>query len=159
VDAILRHVAVMNGPDTFGPNLRRLRIQRGITLKQIAVRTDVSETLWAAMEHDDFSRWPNGAFARAFIRDYAGIVGADPDATVEEFGRLFPQGVRGIEKPAAPARAVTDLRQAVTDLRQIDQDLGWTADEAVFAAHLAAAQPSPQPSGVFGRVFRAFSRA
>jgi cytoskeletal protein RodZ len=142
----------MNGRDTFGPNLRRLRIQRGITLKQIAVRTDVSETLWAAMEHDDFSRWPNGAFARAFIRDYAGIVGADPDATVEEFGRLFPQGVRGIEKPAAPARAVTDLRQ-------IDQDLGWTADEAVVAAHLAAAQPSPQPSGVFGRVFRAFSRA
>src|SRR5215212_6523466 len=84
----------MSGREAFGPNLRRIRIQRGVSLQQIASQTNVSEVLWAAMERNDFSRWPNGIFARAYIRDYAKIVGADPDATVDEFCRWFPHGDR-----------------------------------------------------------------
>ena len=83
----------MSGREAFGPNLRRVRIQHGVSLHQIATETNVSDVLWSAMEKNDFSRWPNGIFARAYIRDYAKIIGVDPDTTVDEFCRWFPQGI------------------------------------------------------------------
>ena len=56
--------------------------------------TRVGVDLWIGMEQNDFSRWPSGIFARAFIRDYARAVGLDADAVVNEFCRLFPNGDR-----------------------------------------------------------------
>jgi transcriptional regulator with XRE-family HTH domain len=87
-------LAVMSGREAFGPNLRRLRLQRGISLKQLADSTKVAETLWAGLERNDFSRWPNGIFARAYVREYAKAIGVDAEATVDEFCRWFPDGDR-----------------------------------------------------------------
>ena len=56
--------------------------------------TKVSADLWDGLERNDFSRWPSGIFARAFIRDYARAVGLDSDEVVDEFCRLFPIGDR-----------------------------------------------------------------
>ncbi|HMD33436.1 MAG TPA: helix-turn-helix transcriptional regulator [Vicinamibacterales bacterium] len=81
----------------FGPNLRRLRTQRGISLERIAADTKVGVALWAALEHNDLSRWPTGIYARAYIRAYAQAIGIDPEATVDEFCRVFPQGDRRAE--------------------------------------------------------------
>jgi transcriptional regulator with XRE-family HTH domain len=80
--------------DAFGPNLRRLRIQRGITLPQIAEATKISVDLLNGLEQNDFTSWPGGIYARAYIRQYAYAIGVDPDATVDEFCRWFPQGDR-----------------------------------------------------------------
>ena len=88
----------MSAREAFGPNLRRLRLQRGLTLEQIADRTKVSLALWEGLEQNDLSRWPSGLFARSYVREYAEIVGADPDATVDEFCRWFPQGDRRAER-------------------------------------------------------------
>lgn len=84
----------MNGQERFGPNLRRIREQRGIALEHLADRTNVDVDMWAALERNDFSRWPSGIFARAFIREYARAIGIDPESTVDEFCRHFPQGDR-----------------------------------------------------------------
>jgi transcriptional regulator with XRE-family HTH domain len=84
----------MSGRDRFGPNLRRIREQRRISLQQIADITNVDIELWSGMEANDFSRWPAGIFARAFIREYARAIGVDPESTVDEFCRWFPQGDR-----------------------------------------------------------------
>jgi transcriptional regulator with XRE-family HTH domain len=81
-------------PEAFVLNLRRLRLQRGISLQELAARTNVSVELWEAMECNDFSRWPTGVAARAYIRDYAAIVGADRDETVDEFCRVSAHGDR-----------------------------------------------------------------
>jgi len=83
--------------DAFGPNLRRLRIQRGISLDRIASHTKISPDLWEAMERNDFSQWPRGVYARSYIRDYAAVIGEDPDSVVDEFCRWFPQGDRRAE--------------------------------------------------------------
>lgn len=80
--------------DDFGPRLRLEREWRGITLEQLAAATKVSVELWEAMERNDFSRWPRGVFARAFVRDYARAVGLDADGVVNEFCRYFPNGDR-----------------------------------------------------------------
>jgi transcriptional regulator with XRE-family HTH domain len=79
---------------TFGPRLRSERERRGITLETIEAATKVGVHLWAGLERNDFSRWPSGISARAFVRDYARVVGLDADEVVDEFCRLFPQGDR-----------------------------------------------------------------
>ncbi len=84
----------MSERDTFGPRLRRERERRGISLDTIVTRTNVNLELWQGFESNDFSRWPTGLSARAFIRDYAKAVGLDPDEVVDDFCRLFPLGDR-----------------------------------------------------------------
>lgn len=84
----------MSDRDTFGPRLRSERERRGISLETIATVTNVSAELWDGLERNDFSRWPSGVFARAFVRDYARAIGLDGDELVDEFCRLFPIGDR-----------------------------------------------------------------
>jgi cytoskeleton protein RodZ len=84
----------MSARDAFGPNLRRIRIRRGISLDTIARETKVPVDLWDGLEHNDLSRWPTGLFARSYIRDYARLLDLDPEATVDEFCRWFPHGDR-----------------------------------------------------------------
>ena len=84
----------MSDRQTFGPRLRRERERRGISLDTIATVTKVSAELWEGLERNDFSRWPSGIFARAFVRDYARAIGLDADDIVDEFCRLFPIGDR-----------------------------------------------------------------
>ena len=80
----------MSEQDTFGPRLRSERERRGISLETIVTVTKVGADLWLGLERNDFSKWPSGIFARAFIRDYAKAVGLDADEVVDEFCRLFP---------------------------------------------------------------------
>ncbi len=84
----------MSEQHTFGPRLRREREKRGISLDALATATKVGADLWEALERNDLSRWPSGIFARAFVRDYAKVVGLDAEETVDEFCRLFPNGDR-----------------------------------------------------------------
>jgi transcriptional regulator with XRE-family HTH domain len=88
----------MGERQAFGTNLRRRRVQHGISLEQIAESTKVSIELWEALERSDLSRWPTGIYARAYVRAYAMEIGVDPDATVDEFCRLFPNGDRRAER-------------------------------------------------------------
>ena len=84
----------MSERDTFGPRLRSERERRGISIETIVLVTKVGADLWLGLERNDFSKWPSGIFARAFVRDYAKAVGLDADEIVDEFCRLFPLGDR-----------------------------------------------------------------
>jgi transcriptional regulator with XRE-family HTH domain len=84
----------MSERDTFGPRLRRERERRGISLETLSARTNVSVELWMGLENNDFSKWPGGLFARAFVRDYARVIGLDADDLIDDFCRLYPIGDR-----------------------------------------------------------------
>jgi transcriptional regulator with XRE-family HTH domain len=84
--------------DAFGPNLRRIRKQKRITIEEIAHATKISGDLLRGLEKNDFSRWPEGIYARAYIRQYAYAIGVDPDSTVDEFCRWYTQGDRRAER-------------------------------------------------------------
>src|SRR3954467_13654224 len=86
--------SAMSERETFGPRLRRERERRGISLETLADRTNVSVELWMGLESNDFSKWPGGLFARAFVRDYARVVGLDPGELIDDFCRLYPIGDR-----------------------------------------------------------------
>jgi transcriptional regulator with XRE-family HTH domain len=91
-------VLLMPDRDQFGPRLRRERERRRVSLDEVAEATKVSVDLWEGMEQNDFSRWPSGIFARAFVRDYARVLGLDADAVVNEFCRHFPIADRRIQR-------------------------------------------------------------
>lgn len=80
----------MTSREAFGPNLRRMRLQRNVSLESIAQATNVPVPLWEAFEENDLNGWPSGVLARAFVSEYARLIGVDPDETVNEFCRLFP---------------------------------------------------------------------
>jgi len=151
----------MSGREAFGPNLRRARLRRGISLQQIASDTNVSEVLWAAMEKNDFSRWPNGIFARAYIRDYAKMVGVDPEATVDEFCRWFPQGDRRADRQIrGQAEIVNHPLESSSELpADVTEDRRWSPEKAAREAAQQAALPEARQAGVFDRLRRALSRA
>ena len=87
----------MSERDAFGPNLRRIRVQRGISIDQIVAATNVSAALWEGLERNDLTRWPTGIYARAYVRSYAKAIGVDPESTVDDFCRWFPHGDRRAE--------------------------------------------------------------
>jgi transcriptional regulator with XRE-family HTH domain len=84
----------MSEREAFGPNLRRIRVQRGISVQDLVSATNVSATLWDGLERNDLSRWPTGIYARSYVRSYAKAIGVDPESTVDEFCRCFPHGDR-----------------------------------------------------------------
>jgi transcriptional regulator with XRE-family HTH domain len=87
----------MSEREAFGPNLRRIRMQRGVSVDDIVSKTNVPAALWEGLERNDLSRWPAGIYARANIRSYANAIGVDPESTVDQFCRCFPQGDRRAE--------------------------------------------------------------
>src|SRR5262245_41310175 len=96
----------MGEREAFGPNLRRIRVQRGISLDQIAAATKVSHELWSGLERNDFSRWPTGIYARAYVRAYALQLGVDAEAAVDDFCRFFPQGDRRVARVVREQAAI-----------------------------------------------------
>jgi transcriptional regulator with XRE-family HTH domain len=148
----------MSQREAFGPNLRRIRLQRGVSLQQLATDTKVSETLWAGLERNDFSRWPNGIFARAYVREYAKAIGVDPEATVDEFCRWFPNGDRrALPTIKGQAQIVghEDLQWQDPVPPVADGDRRTSAD----AAPVAAAKSAKKASGPLSALVRLLSRA
>jgi len=143
--------------DAFGPNLRRIRLQRGISLKQLAEATKVAEDLWTAFERNDVSSWPDGILARAYVRQYAHAIGVDPDSTVDEFCRWFPQGDRRAE------RLVRDHAALVGHRLDWEDDAPGDADGdrrgAARSESRSFREPQSPLAALFLRVRRTFGKA
>ena len=70
--------------------MKRLREQRGISLRDIADHTKLSVRTLEALERNDTSLLPGGIYSRGLVRAYAEQIGADPETTVQEFVARFP---------------------------------------------------------------------
>ena len=137
----------MADSEEFGPSLRRERERRGISLEGLAAATKVSVDLWEGLERNDFSRWPAGIFARAFIRDYARAIGLEPDPLVDEFCRQFRVGDRRVARivhaqgelighraEPSPERLPTGVER-----RNRPREVPPPAAESVYATRVVAA--------------------
>ena len=80
----------LDTPRDFGERMRRLREERGISLRDIADHTKLSVRTLAALERNDISRLPGGIYSRGLVRAYAEQIGADPETAVREFIDRFP---------------------------------------------------------------------
>ena len=115
----------MTAQERFVVRLRRSREHQRISLNEIATGIRVKVELLEAFERCDLSAWPRGLYARAWVRDYARVVGFDPMETVNEFCRLFPHGDRragntlqGIAEIVASQSGYRDEFSHVVDRRR-----------------------------------------
>jgi cytoskeleton protein RodZ len=103
----------------FGGRMKRLREERGVTLRDIAASTKVAVSSLDALERNEVRRLPGGIFVRAMVRSYASEIGADPEAAVRDFIAAFPieSVTSGLDAdrydlPAAAAAAARNTRMA-----------------------------------------------
>jgi cytoskeletal protein RodZ len=82
--------AVNQGDSDFGARMKRVREQRGVSLRQIADATKISVSQLEALERNDIARLPGGIISRGFVRSYAVAIGVDPEQTVRDFLAQFP---------------------------------------------------------------------
>jgi len=95
-------------PD-FGVKMKRLREERGVSLRQISDATKLSVGALEALERDDISRLPGGIYSRAFVRSYAIEIGLDPEQSVRDFMVQFPDESVTAGSPYAPHQGYTPL--------------------------------------------------
>ena len=84
----------MNPQETFVTRLRRHRTRNRVSIEEIAANLRIRPELLEGLERNDLKGWPRGLQSRAWIRAYAVAVDLDPNDTVDEFCRLFPEGDR-----------------------------------------------------------------
>ncbi len=89
---------------SFGEKLRHEREMRGITLREIADATKISTRFLQALEEDRLDVLPGGLFPRAFVRQYAGFLGLDVAALLEQFAAAQGEVVVERRLPPAPER-------------------------------------------------------
>jgi transcriptional regulator with XRE-family HTH domain len=129
-------------PESFGGQLRKLRVQRRVTLEAIEKRTKISIGLLRSLENGGCEGWPGGIYSRGYVRAYAEAIGVDPDHVVAAFVECYPAFA-----PAPAVEVVPDAEvRPPTLLERVDR---WRRDPIgpVLAAlkgwfRAAAAAPS-----------------
>ena len=74
---------------SVGDTLRRERLQRKLDLDQVSHELKISRKMLDAIEADQFERLPGSVFARAFVRQYAGLLGLDAEALASQVHRTI----------------------------------------------------------------------
>src|SRR5215471_16916332 len=142
----------MTPQDIFINRLRRQRERNRISLDEIVGETRIRRDQLEAFERGDLTLWPRGIYARGWIRGYATIVGLDPNDTVDEFCRLFPQGDRRSEG------TIRNFAAIVAHASTYQDEFAHVTDTDRRRATLVEVEVAPQPPTWRDHVLRAVQR-
>jgi cytoskeleton protein RodZ len=70
---------------SFGKDLRKARLSRGIALEDITAVTKISPRYLEALEADEFAQLPGGILSKGIVRGYAEAAGLDQNEWTERF--------------------------------------------------------------------------
>jgi cytoskeleton protein RodZ len=89
---------------SIGETLRRERLRQNLDLEQISRELKISHRFLEAIEEERFDQLPAGVFAKSFVRQYAHLLGLDPDEMAAEVQRAIepPQFAADPAKPDVP---------------------------------------------------------
>lgn len=87
----------------IGPTLREARIRRKIDLTEVEQRTKIRVRYLRALENEEWSLLPGGAYNRSFIRTYASFLGLDGERLADDYRRAFEDRAGEIPARAEPA--------------------------------------------------------
>ena len=121
---------------SIGETLRRERLRQNLGLEQISRELKISQRFLEAIEDERFDRLPAGVFAKSFVRQYAGLLGLDPEEMAAEVQRAIepPAPVSNVARPDVPPIGELQLPrvedwQAVSDRRRFE----WTSSLPALA--------------------------
>ena len=81
----------MSESDSPGPALRDARDALGLSVSEVATRLKVPKTVVENIEAEQLDALPPSVFARAYIRNYASLVGLDPEEMVSSYDQKIGQ--------------------------------------------------------------------
>lgn len=101
----------------IGITLRSARIQRGLTIEQVAQDTRISARFLEALESESFNELPAPVYVRGFLRSYATYLRLEPQSLLEQLdpslgGGGPPRGEPGREPTPASGRRPDPFRPA-----------------------------------------------
>jgi cytoskeletal protein RodZ len=146
---------VTNG---LGSELREARVQLGLTLEQVAYETRIRTRYLEALEDERWDDLPGEAYAKGFLRTYAGFVGLDGAQMLARYRTRFPR--RGDppvaprpQPPYEPRRAVGAIAAVAALVLVVGAVLvAWRLDasgdgeQASRSASQPTAKPQPRPA-------------
>ncbi|MGA3335004.1 MAG: helix-turn-helix transcriptional regulator [Terracidiphilus sp.] len=98
---------------SFGEDLRKERLARGVALEDISAVTKISQRHLIALEQERFRLLPGGILSKGIVRGYAGALGLDQQNWTERF-----------------------LQASSASGQTLDDDRGWTT----FASNVGKAR-------------------
>ncbi len=84
----------------LGEFLKKIREERGISLKEIQNRTKVSSRYLNAIEEGNFQIIPGEVYLKGFLRSYAETIGLNGDEIIEMYNDLVANK-EGVEESEA----------------------------------------------------------
>lgn len=114
----------------IGPILKEAREARGLTLSQVAEKTNMLTRVIEGLEHDDFKTIHAPIYGRGFITLYANLLGLNPEPLIEDYfaqiANGVPSGPSDLDQPKTPAPACRKPR--VSPFKSKQMSLIDTAD-------------------------------
>ncbi len=69
----------------IGEELKNARVEKNLSLDDIQQQTKIQKRYLSAIEDGNFDQLPGTFYERAFVRQYAAVVGIDPTALLEKY--------------------------------------------------------------------------
>lgn len=88
---------------TLGEELRRLREDRGLSLREVSDATHIGSRFLQAIESDNYTILPGGIFNRGFVRSYARYVGLDEEQALVLYNQQLEAQGGETPRSAAPS--------------------------------------------------------
>ena len=90
---------------TTGQKLSKARTAKGLSVDEVAHVTKLRPDKILALEHDDYSRFPNNAYVKGFLQIYGRFLGVDVRAALSELENPSPVSVADYQYlNSAPAK-------------------------------------------------------
>ncbi len=135
---------------SIGARLKQARQERRLTLQQVSEVTRVRVRYLEALEADDLSIMPSAAQARGFLRIYAGFLGLDVEALIQEARQAeAPPSVPSADLAAAPAPEATPQPEATRPnlFSRLRRRFAPRVDRSASPPPEPAPPSSPAPGG------------
>jgi cytoskeleton protein RodZ len=81
----------LSGPSGLGAFLKNKRMEKGISINQLAEMTRLRVHFIEALENEDWDRLPAMVFVKGFLRSYANAVEMDAEELLALYRRVTPQ--------------------------------------------------------------------
>jgi cytoskeletal protein RodZ len=132
---------------SFGRYLQAIRLEKKISLEQVAEQTRVGLENLLLVEQEDHDRLPAEVYVKGFLRSYAAAVGADGDEAVRRYESRLDVVQKLAESEASIGKSETRLWWKV--FVSLGMLLGIVAVSILVISilrHTPATEESPQPN-------------
>ncbi len=90
---------------SYGLYLQSLRVEKGISIEQVAAETRIRAEILRSIEAEDYENLPDDVFVKGFLQSFAKVIGADPDEVLRRFdvrrkAQVPAQVLAGIASPS-----------------------------------------------------------